>query len=103
MGIPPAPPGKPRRADWRELRIEPRVRTRLRAGKLLDLQSKLLSDCSIFDRSRTGARLRLFANVDLPRRFRLYDQGSDEVFEATVAWRRGQDVGVRLRTQAVPL
>ena len=82
--------------DWLNRRSEPRVRTRLRTGKLLDRNKKFLTDCSIFDRSTHGARLRLFANVDLPERFRLYDEASKQLFDAKVAWRRGQDVGVRL-------
>ncbi|MGD1036132.1 MAG: PilZ domain-containing protein [Roseiarcus sp.] len=82
--------------DWLNRRSEPRVRTRLRSGKLLDRDKIFLTDCSIFDRSTHGARLRLFANVDLPERFRLYDEASKQLFDAKVAWRRGQDVGVRL-------
>jgi hypothetical protein len=82
--------------DGRNRRTEPRVRTRLRSGKLLDRNKIFLTDCSIFDRSAHGARLRLFANVDLPERFGLYDEIAKQLFDAKVAWRRGQDVGVRL-------
>jgi hypothetical protein len=40
--------------------------------------------------------VRLFANKVLPARLRLYDEACKQVFEAQVAWARGQDVGVRL-------
>ncbi|MBV8472223.1 MAG: hypothetical protein JO234_02305 [Hyphomicrobiales bacterium] len=70
---------------------------------MLTRQNKLLGDCSIFDRSQSGARLRLFANLEVPPRFRLHDLGSDEVFEAMIAWRRGPDLGVRLQEPLVGL
>ena len=83
-------------ADGQNLRSEPRVRTRLRGGKLFDQHNKFLIDCSIFDRSNHGARLRLFAIKVLPARLRLYDEACKQVFDAEVAWARGQDVGLRL-------
>ncbi|MGD0763618.1 MAG: PilZ domain-containing protein [Roseiarcus sp.] len=83
-------------ADGRDLRSEPRARTRLRSAKLFDQRNKFLVECSIFDRSNHGARLKLFAVTVLPARFRLYDEGCKQLFDAQIAWARGQDVGVRL-------
>ncbi len=51
-------------------RAEPRKRTRLRSGKILDGTNKFLIDCQINNRSERGARLILFARVKLPRRIR---------------------------------
>jgi hypothetical protein len=83
-------------ADGLNLRSEARMHTRLRSGKLFGRHKAFLTDCSIFDRSTHGARLRLFANIVLPERFCLYDDAAKQLYDAKVAWRRGQDVGVRL-------
>ena len=75
-------------------RGEARQRTRLRSGKILDLGNKFLIDCQINNRSAHGARLILVAKIKVPRRFRLFSDIDGELVDATVAWQRGQNVGV---------
>jgi hypothetical protein len=77
-------------------RNEPRVRTHLRTGKVYDQDSKFLADCMIFDRSERGRRLKLFTDVVLPDRIRVYDDGFNQTFIGTVAWRRRHNLGLRV-------
>jgi hypothetical protein len=80
--------------DPGEKRRLPRLRTRLRSGKVLAADNGVLVDCLLYDRSARGARLRLFENIDLPRRIRFYDEDRGDVVEAAVAWRQGREVGI---------
>jgi PilZ domain len=80
--------------DTKERRLEPRRRTRLRSGKVLDAKNKFLIECQVHDRSDRGARLRLVANVSAPARIHLFDDEANCVREAQVIWRSKQDVGV---------
>ena len=73
-----------------------RRRTRLRAGKVLDIANGFLTDCQIYDRSPAGARLRLLGGGEVPRAIRLYEDERDSVLDADVVWRRGREVGIRL-------
>ncbi|REF86081.1 hypothetical protein DES32_2126 [Methylovirgula ligni] len=80
-------------------RTEPRKRTRLRSGKILDGTNKFLIDCQINNRSERGARLILFARIKLPRRIRLFSDLDGELLEGAIAWQRGQNVGVTFPPQ----
>ena len=91
------PPTKLSRAKPADKRDDERLRTRLRAGRLSGPGNKVLADCLIQDRSRTGARLRLALDRPLPKSFLLYDDISNIRFFAELAWQKGRDVGVRLR------
>ena len=73
-----------------------RLRTRLRSGMLLDRRNKVIVDCLIQDRSRTGARLRLAQGRPLPKAFLLSDDVGKTQFWAQLAWQNGRDAGVRL-------
>ncbi len=73
-----------------------RLRTRLRAGQVSDRGNKVLVDCLIQDRSRTGARLRLAVDTPLPKSFLLSDSLSDIRFLAHLAWQKGCEAGVKL-------
>lgn len=72
-----------------------RRRTRLRAGKILDVVNGFLADCRIHDRSSAGARLRVQSGLALTRCLRLYDDERDVLLDADIVWRRGLDVGIR--------
>lgn len=78
----------------REHRIDRRWRTHLRSGKIVDGRTILLSESQVRDRSARGARLRLAASVPLPARIRFFDDVSQHLYEAVVAWRRGAEIGV---------
>ena len=73
-----------------------RLRTRLRGGVVSDGRDRIIADCLIQDRSRSGARLRLSRDRPLPRRFLLSDEGSQNRFWAQLVWQKGRDAGVKL-------
>ena len=73
-----------------------RLRTRLRTGALSDRRNKVIVDCLLQDRSRSGARLRLALDRPLPRVFLLSDHITQTQFWAHLAWQRGRDAGVKL-------
>jgi hypothetical protein len=80
-----------------DLRAYPRMRTRLRSAKLLDGGCRFLSESRICDRSRDGLRLALARDITLPPRLAVYIDETSEVREATIIWRRGSTVGIRLQ------
>jgi hypothetical protein len=84
---PPAPAKGEKRADRR-------WRTHLRSGKVVDGGSVVLAESQIRDRSARGARLRLATPVTLPPQIRFFDDISKHLFEASVAWQRGRDIGI---------
>ena len=77
-------------------RIGVRRRTRLRSGKILDLDNGFLADCQIYDRSAAGARLRVLGDADIPRSIRVYEDEYDSLVDADIVWRRGREAGIRL-------
>jgi hypothetical protein len=90
----------PRTADLgRDKRSEPRWRTRLQSGRILDSRNRVLTDCQVHDRSSRGAQLRIPVNATLPSRFRFFDDVAKQLFEVQLAWQRGQDAGVRFLGQ----
>lgn len=85
-----------------EKRAERRWRTHLRSGKIVDGRTCILTESQTRDRSARGARLRLAANVVLPRRIRFFDDVTKRMFEAMVAWQRGREIGVILLREVDP-
>jgi hypothetical protein len=69
----------------------------LRSAKLLDGGCRFLSESRICDRSRDGLRLTLARDVTLPRKLAVHIDETSEVREATIIWRRGSTVGIRLQ------
>ena len=78
---------------------KPRRRTRLRSGKLADVQNRFIAHCQIVNRTlqATGARLRLLDATPVPQRCRLFDDELAQLFEATIIWRQGRELGVALQ------
>jgi hypothetical protein len=89
--------GRPNAAKNADLRAYPRERTRLRSAKLLDGGCRFLSEGRICDRSRDGLRMALARDVSLPRKLAVHIDETAEVREATIVWRRGSTVGIRLQ------
>ena len=83
-------------ARAREQRRDRRVRTRLHEGVIAERPGRVLVDCRIRDRSRTGARLQLDKDRPLPRSFLLTDAACRSQFQATLMWQVGRDAGVKL-------
>jgi len=59
-----------------------------------DIRNVFLIECQIYDRSDTGARLRLVGDISLPSRIRLYEDASERLFDAAIAWRKGRVIGI---------
>lgn len=91
----------------RDRRGEKRRIAHLKWGKALDCADRFLCECVLSNRTRGGACLRLARNITLPQKFQLYDDDSDEIFDAQVIWRRGGEIGCRLsltpRTDKAPV
>ena len=80
-------------------RTEPRWRTHLRSGRIVDDRTRIVTESQVRDRSARGVRLKLATNVVLPKRIRFFDEIGKRMFEAVVAWQRGRDIGVSLRRE----
>jgi hypothetical protein len=74
-------------------RIAGRARTLL-AGKIIIGKGLISPDCVIRDLSSSGARVRISAETDLPPKVRLLAIKEGLLFEANVAWRRGDQTGL---------
>jgi hypothetical protein len=74
-------------------RDRPRAATRM-AGKLISADGFLHPDCTVLDLSVNGARVQISAIIRLPppAALLLVDEGL--LFDAAVAWRRGNETGL---------
>jgi len=79
-------------------RDEPRRRTRLRSGKVANMNGSFLIDCQIFDRSQKGARLRLSESCQLPDHIKLFDDEHNTLSVAVIIWADDRDIGVEFLT-----
>ena len=80
------------------VRAEPRVRTHLRPGRILDLKGNVIADCLILDVSLHGARLKLDKQSVVPPKLMLvYDERSGETLDAEVRWHRNNEIGIFVR------
>jgi hypothetical protein len=75
-----------------ERRSEPRRRVLL-PGKIV-LDGGGVIDCTVRDRSTSGARLRVVSVIGIPEQFALVI-GADERHHVEVAWRKQGEIGVR--------
>ena len=90
------PAAEPARRSDGERRGSNRLRTRLRSGKIIGTDGRFITECLINNRSPSGCRLRLSAAITPPPRVFLYDDQSNELFQAVVVWSQGRDIGLRL-------
>ncbi len=97
------PPDGPRSGIERdEQRRRPRQRTRLRSAKVLDGAYRFLCEGRICDRSRDGLRLALASDMALSAQLAVHIDETAEIREASVIWRRGSTIGIRLDAAAPP-
>ncbi len=89
----------PKGADRRAAR---RRRTRLRSGKILDLDNGFMIECQVYDRSENGVRVRLLGDIPAPPVIRLYEDDSERLRDARVVWRRDLDLGLCFVRRAGP-
>ena len=83
---PPAPQPNRRKAKRR--------RTRLRAGRVADMNTRFLADCLIFDRSESGVRIRLAGRMALPEIVKFYYEELNCLKVARIVWHRGNEYGL---------
>jgi len=81
-------------------RDKPRLRSFMAATVLYNNGQSTL-DCVIRNISEDGAKLALPAEVALPDRFDLAVPQRNKTYRATMAWRRGGEVGVSLEDASV--
>jgi len=79
-------------------RQKPRQRTRLRSGKVADMDGGFIIDCQIFDRSEKGARLRLAEEQILPSHIRVFDDERNILSAAVIIWVADKDIGIEFLT-----
>lgn|GEM_PF-1735403 len=99
-----APAGQSRTAPKArdEKRSSCRVRTRLCPAMIITPGELYATECQVYDRSASGARLRIPGAASIPRRFRLFDETQMVLMEVAAVWRRGRDIGVRFLKAARP-
>ncbi|MBE7204025.1 MAG: hypothetical protein INR70_40390 [Parafilimonas terrae] len=74
-----------------------RQKVRLRSGKIIRPDGQFLCECLVQNRSSAGGRLKLQTAAALPDAVLFYDDQSEQLFHATVVWRRDREVGLRLQ------
>jgi hypothetical protein len=84
----------------RDIRREERRRTYFRQGKLFSTSDKFLSQCTIYDRSQNGARVRAEKQLVRLKVVKFVDDVDKLIVEAKVAWQRGNELGLAFRTAA---
>jgi len=67
----------------------------LKSGKIVFAGGSISVDCTIRNLSETGSRLQIPTTVAIPDRFTLVDAHGGTRREATVVWRKGDQMGVR--------
>ena len=77
-----------------ELRKSRRTRTLLGA-KIVSRDGIYSSDCSIHDRSTSGARIKISNTITIASPFFLVDHTSQVMFEANIVWRDDARAGLR--------
>ena len=73
------------------------ARQRVLLGGRIVFGQDFTCECTIRDLSETGARVRVPPGASLPNEFVLVDLPHGRAFEATVAWRRDEHLGVAFR------
>ena len=79
-----------------ESRSDFRRRT-LKSGKIIFNNLQSVFDCTIRDLSKTGCRVIVPSQADLPAEFELHLPGSDEKFQCQTIWKKHQEAGVKFK------
>ncbi len=79
-----------------DARREPRPRTLL-SGKVVFGLHDLTGDCTIRNLSSGGAKIQVSLATALPREFWLIVIKQGVVYRASIAWRRGETLGLRFQ------
>ncbi|WP_210318521.1 hypothetical protein [Aureimonas endophytica] len=87
-----------------ERRAAPRLRTRLRPGKVLSADHAFLADCAILDRSPAGLRIRCFAPIAAEDGLvRVFDEHEGTVRAGRIVWEHVAEMGVTVEGDLIEL
>ena len=75
----------------------------LKSGKIVFAGGSFSVDCTIRNLSETGGRLLVPTTVVIPDRFNLVDVQARTRRQATVVWRKGDQIGVRFDPASIQL
>jgi hypothetical protein len=89
----PAPADQMAAYEGPDRRDQPRAVARL-AGKLISADGFLHPDCTVLDLSVNGARVQISAIIRLPPPAALLLVEEGLLFDAAIAWRRGNETGL---------
>src|SRR5215472_808538 len=96
---PPAAPAPARKVPEVDSRNSQRKRTLFKGVLSYGQNCAFTVDCVIADISEAGARVQLQPGPPVPTDVYLVHLRERVAYEATVAWRRGNDLGLRLGTR----
>ncbi|WP_417669350.1 PilZ domain-containing protein [Roseibium sp.] len=88
---------------YKEQRLHPRRRARLRGGKLADLTDRFLTECTLFDVSDGGVGLLVPEDIILPLEVLLYDDRDKTLAVVRICWRNGKQIGVAYEVPPAPV
>lgn len=92
-----------RKHRYKEQRLHPRRRARLRGGKLADLTDRFLTECTLFDVSDGGVGLLVPEDIVLPLEVLLYDDRDKTLAVVRLCWRNGNQLGVAFEVPPAPV
>jgi len=79
-----------------ENRSEWRHRT-LKGGKIVFNNQQSVLDCTVRNLSKTGCRIIVANQIDIPSDFELHLPGSDKKFQCQIIWRKHHEVGIKFK------
>jgi PilZ domain len=71
----------------------------LKAAKIVSLDSYTVSDCGIRNISDTGTQLVVQNQSLIPKEFQFFLSSDNNICNAEVMWRRGNQIGVRFTSE----
>jgi len=80
-----------------ENRSELRRRT-LKGGKIIFNDQQSVLDCTIRNLSKTGCRIIVANQIDIPSDFELHLPGSGEKYQCQIIWRKQLEAGVKFKS-----
>ncbi len=87
-----------------ERRLTPASRTRLRGGKLLDLDKKLICDCTLYDLESGNVGIVIQdEDTEIPETVYIEDDRDLAMALAKIQWRMGPNLGIAHIDEPIPL
>lgn len=81
-------------APAHDRRLARRRTTRLRDGRLFDIDGRFLADCSVRDRTPLGAAIGVAAATCLPAKVGFYDEERRTLHRARIVWTKDAACGL---------